>query len=960
MRNATSLLLATTAVLLLGAPAAFAAPGPSPVPVKLPAPAKPKITPLKTVPFLQRTSGLTAPTSKATPGAAGLDPAQIAEYVKSVTALKMAAEFHGDPDAPALDLGGKATIGQGADVKLSGSFSKKDGEDEATLDGLELDATGVKFGPSIDLGPIHTGPLLKLQKVAIDSKGEIAIKLNSWIPEIDINKIEHKANGDIVLHARNWWVPDVTIQANGDITTTIGIGPFHITKKLGHLDFNPAPVLASWPPKIETALGMAGALQGLSKAGDGKGSSPFSQLAGTVDWNVQASAHDPHVKLNGITTDATVNAALSGEGHLSKGELTSSGEKNKVHVDVELGGTKVDQAKAAIALHDAKASLDGTYSLDLPLADKQHMKVDFQGHADVSGDATSAKLTLPDGAHVSVGTFGVSDSGDVKFHKDAAGTAFALSNDHWKAQVTGPIHVDGLKGPVSSVDLAGQLTSTGSLDASPSGITIKSTLNGTETTTSDTTITNKDGTRITLKKGSKVDVALGDLDAGIQANDLAHPTAKVAGTVGVQANVGDLKVKKNGATVDVASTTVNAQVTADLGLANGKVSGTADATASAHANLGDSKLDVAGKNASITVGSKTINLPFDKANVDLASATVDANGKAHVVVDGSSVTGNASGSLKTHANVGDSKVSAGGRTIDLPSGTVDASASGQASFDGKNVTGTGQGSLKAHENVGEVKLGPLDLPASAIDVSGNGQLGIAKNGVSANGQLQGSAKLTKNGSLDLGKPGDAISADTTIKAGTGIAVNGNFDHKAGAATTAVSGRASGDLETNTTIGVNGKNLDATVNTSATVGVGAPFAGTVGPGGKITVDTSKTSATIPVRLGLLAGTKIAYTASNGQVSSFTLENSQSYIQFTTPVKLGPDGKPLLQEIDGVDILLSAGPSQVLILGSGFTIPAGNFAHVKGKVTFGPGGLHVTGSATLGATPFGHPVSFTINF
>src|SRR5581483_6023909 len=124
-------------------------------------------------------------------------------------------------------------------------------------------------------GPIHTGPLLKLQKVSIASNGEVDVKLNSWIPTIKIKQVEHLANGDTVLH------------------TTIGIGPFKITKTLAHLNFDLSPVLAHWPPSAEVAVGgMAKALEGLAGAGSGS-SSAVTQLAGKVDWSLKASAHDP-------------------------------------------------------------------------------------------------------------------------------------------------------------------------------------------------------------------------------------------------------------------------------------------------------------------------------------------------------------------------------------------------------------------------------------------------------------------------------------------------------------------------------------------------------------------------------------------------------------------------------------------------------------------------------------------
>ena len=71
--------------------------------------------------------------------------------------------------------------------------------------------------------------------------------------------------------------------------------------------------------------------------------------------------------------------------------------------------------------------------------------------------------------------------------------------------------------------------------------------------------------------------------------------------------------------------------------------------------------------------------------------------------------------------------------------------------------------------------------------------------------------------------------------------------------------------------------------------------------------------------------------------------------------------MLKEIDNVTIVLVAGPSQGMLLGKGFTVPAGTQVTVKGKVVFASTGIQVTGTATIGLNlGTGTPTSFTINF
>src|SRR5581483_5946895 len=120
----------------------------------------------------------------------------------------------------------------------------------------------------------------------------------------------------------------------------------------------------------------------------------------------------------------------------------------------------------------------------------------------------------------------------------------------------------------------------------------------------------------------------------------------------------------------------------------------------------------------------------------------------------------------------------------------------------------------------------------------------------------------------------------------------------------------------------------------------------------------TSVNATTKIGLLAGTKIEWNQP-GQVTSFTLENNLSYIQLSAPIKFGPQGQILVQELDG-DVVLAVGPSQIMLLGNGITGPAGNQLHVKAKIVFGPHGAQVTGLATVGVNITGTPVSFTINF
>jgi hypothetical protein len=316
--------------------------------------------------------------------------------------------------------------------------------------------------------------------------------------------------------------------------------------------------------------------------------------------------------------------------------------------------------------------------------------------------------------------------------------------------------------------------------------------------------------------------------------------------------------------------------------------------------------------------------------------------------------------VKGHETVGDSTITRGSTTIDLPSGSADVNGTAQASFDGSKVSGAVSGTAKVHEDVNDVKLGPLDLPGSAVDVTASGRVAADPTGITARGRVTGGAKLTKDGTLDLGTANGGITADTKIHSGTGVSVDASFNHTPGQPVTQVNGQANAQLSTDTSVQAHSGKLDATLNSDANVGVSAPFAGTIGTDKKITIDPTKTSATIPVKIGFLAGTQISWNEP-GKVTSFTLTNSDSYIQFSTPVAFGANGLPVLHEIDGIDVVLAAGPSQIMFLGNGITIPAGNQLHVKGKVVITPQGLQVTGMATVGVNfGVGQPVSFTINF
>src|SRR5439155_7867092 len=122
---------------------------------------------------------------------------------------------------------------------------------------------------------------------------------------------------------------------------------------------------------------------------------------------------------------------------------------------------------------------------------------------------------------------------------------------------------------------------------------------------------------------------------------------------------------------------------------------------------------------------------------------------------------------------------------------------------------------------------PLDLTATAKGGLANGKLG-------GDAHVTGGLTLTKDGTIDASL-GKNIHEHSTIDAGTGVAVDVNVSHPAGASSTGVSGTIKGNFDSQNTAGANAGKLSGTLNTDTKIGADVKFAGSIGSNGGFHID-----------------------------------------------------------------------------------------------------------------------------
>lgn len=523
----------------------------------LASPAFAQPAPPRARPALNNANALNASSSRSPIGFVPPSPDNIRDYVKAVGAVEVAASFHSTKDTKA----GPITVRNGADVSMNASFSKKNGEETATLDGLTLTAKGVDVGPK--LGPLG----IQFQRAQINADGSMAVKLNSWIPELKIDRVERQPNGDVKLKGA-WWMPDCTITKDGDVlvgkTVTIFGKEIGGMKKVGHVD---PRLFVHWPPRLEDIAFMAThpdpnstLIEDLKKLG--------KVSAGGLAWDVKAKAEDLPVTFNGQQVKSREAIELHGNALLENGQLTTTGDRNtaKVQIDIEKQTLGDGNTGGTVA---ASATLDGAYRLTVPLEDGQNVNVAFDGKAAVSAQGENIRVTLPSGAKVALGAANVSITDGLHFAMDGPNKSFKLDDAHYTFDAKGPIHVEKL-GPISTLDLDGELRSSGMTKLGPNGLLA---LNGNAKGSVEIRnagllpllVGDKGFYAKTVKPGARVDVDLDQIAAAIRLPANGTPAsfegADARGRIGVHGDLGDVGFKKDG--INVTAPTVHADIVAD-------------------------------------------------------------------------------------------------------------------------------------------------------------------------------------------------------------------------------------------------------------------------------------------------------------------------------------------------------------------------------------------------------------
>jgi hypothetical protein len=518
-------LVALGAALVLSSPAAFAQNAPAATPV------------------LQTTSGLEAPTSRSPIGFVPPSATNLNDYVDAVGGIQVTASFESSQASTiGADSNGKnalVSLQKGATVSLQASYSKKNGQPSATLDSITLTSSGATVGPG-----------LKLEKAEIHSDGTMSVKLNSWIPTLNVTKVQKQPNGDVKLQG-SWWGPDVTIKADGSVYVGKQISIFG--KKIGPLskigNVNPS-IFASWPPSLSD---METLLKGKSAAPSGDAMAQVNKLAGKLTYDVKANAVGLPITFDGTPVTSKEALEAKGQAQLANGTIATIGSTNTTHVQIDLTPGTYGDGQNGLTIKSGGATLDGAYKLTMPLADPaKNMTVSFDGNATYQMAGSNVHLTLPNGASVSIAQASIDRTGAI--HADTANgqTNLQLADASYDASVSGPIHVEKL-GPISSLDLDGQLSSKGLARIGSDGtLTLQGTVGGEEVVTSSGMLPILDGGKgyysSSFKPGTKVDVALDQFQGVIglplsAGSQLALESGSAQGTVSLQGGLTSNEVK---------------------------------------------------------------------------------------------------------------------------------------------------------------------------------------------------------------------------------------------------------------------------------------------------------------------------------------------------------------------------------------------------------------------------------
>lgn len=660
--------------------------------------------PVRAMPVLSAPTGLAAPRSTASQGLASTDPSVVDGVLKSVSAISVAAEYRADANA-GMALGPVEMKG-GADVALNAHFDAVSGSKTPVLDSLDLTASGVDLK-----GPL--GISLPVKHVSVDSKGAITAQLSSWLPSVTIKSVEHKPNGDVVLHGGSWFMPDITIRKDGTVVGPLGV-------KLGKAD---ARIFAQWPPTLES-LGALGA---------GGGNVNLSQLAGNLKWDVAAKGDNRTLAFGGKVIQAHVDAEVKGSGRLANGRITTLGDANTASVTLKVGPQAIHDDKGnSAALKASEVTLNGKYKLTAPLKDAtKNLIVDFDGKASYSVDPTNIHLNLPDGAKVSIGEAKVQGTERILVSDNKGVVAFS-DDGTYAAQVKGPIHVENL-GPVKSLDLDGTATSVGHDKLVNGGVQVQGNLTGEETVVKAAGIAQRlrgeQGdyqVMTTVKAGTKLNVNLSTVQAALA-----------------------LKLTKSGSLTDVHTDVKNPVIKGSVG---------------GHLALGDTtvvtpnvKVSDSAAEGDVTVGiDSTRGAAAIKGNVKLdAPASVDAtqNGiRAHAAIDAGS-------NLGVDATV--ATVASGANPIRRINGKI------LGALGASGITAQGPG-LDAKLN-GDAKVG-VEAPFSAT-VDGNNNVKVDPTKTTAH--LPVTIALAKGSRVSY-RQGQLLTDCTLDKDGSYVKVTADF------------------------------------------------------------------------------------------------------------------------------------------------------------------------------------------
>jgi hypothetical protein len=826
-------------------------------------------------PALTTTTGLAA-TSSSPIGLVAPTPAQVQQYIQAVSAVNVAADYQNQTAVNvdkqlSLPFGWKPTVSAvsmaaGADVKLTASYTKQNGSPEATLQDVKLDATGVTVGPHIgDLG-IH------VTSAEINAAGEIKLKLNSWIPQFTITKVEKQANGDVDLKG-DWHSPDVIIKANGDVEVGKSVdilGWKHdFMATVGHIDPSMLQVFNVWPPTVETLAAVA--------AVPSASSGLIKQLAGKLSWDVSAKTDKVAVPVAGSKLDASVQAELKGQAELANGHIATIGSNNTANLSLDFGGSQLANGADSADVKNGVVNLSGAYRISAPLANAKAMQVEFNGNASYSLDGDNVQLALPSGAKVSLADLHLDGSNAVGVNMNGVGNdKFTLGDAHYNAKLSGPLTIEKLGG-IQSLALNGDLTSSGIARVSGAGLaSVTGNLAGNYTVQSGGAINALEGGKgffsAGFTPGSQVSVNLANVSGAVQlpvdGSSTALTSANARGTVAIHGAIGDTEIQTATATVNAPGSKIDATLNGQISDKNGVITETGQVT-------GAASLTAPASVALNTSGSRV-------------TTTIDSG--TRVGLDASLVNGNPAAPAPAASNV---------VTVNAPPG-----------LNARSAPNAGSPVVKVLANGTKLTLeGPMGLWAHVKDASGASTWVLSQY---------------------LTRSAPAVAAAPT--------------------TESLKGTLSG------TVGVTNANIltgsvNGAVNGHATVGLNAPFDAELGTNGKVTVTGS---AKIPVRIELHKGSTLTIL---GQ--SITIQDDLDYIQVTGNVALGPDGKPVLQSLQNVDVVLELGDLTAKIVGQQLNVPPLAKVHLTGDVTFAATGIQVHGNASAVIAGQTAPI-FNINF